>query len=483
MNARTDLHYSVRIKVLFKYLGLLSLVLATLTCVPFFVALITKNLQAVMRYGIVIVCALLMGSLSKLKVNQNFQVNEGFVIVSLIFLISSLLMSLPLMGAGLSFIDAFFESVSGVTTTGLSMISSIDDLPDIFKFGRAWMQWYGGLGIVVFSIAFIIPPGSVASILTDYDHKSLLGGTKNYARYILIVFISITLLGVTGLIFLQIPWKEAIYLALATVSTGGFSPYQTSVSQLDILPLMFLISICMMSATSLIFYYKIFNQYKRVKFELYQIVALLFIGLLWAFCLLALFAKDTELLSRHAILNAFFMAFSAQTTTGFSTLDLQDIDSASKMILIVSMLIGGGIGSTAGGFKILRFLFVISLLKWMVKRAGMSRHTAYDPLFAGQRFDEKEMREMLLLIFLYIGLVVVSWFSFLLYGYDPLNSLFEVTSAVGTVGLSTGLSSQTLPNSLKIILSMDMLLGRIEIFPWLIVFNRRTWIGNRLENG
>ena len=145
------------------------------------------------------------------------------------------------------------------------------------------------------------------------------------------------------------------------------------------------------------------------------------------------------------------------------------------------MLIGGGTGSTAGGFKILRLLIFIRLLQMIIVRFCVPRHTVIEPRIHGERIDDEQIREAMTFIILFGIVIFASWFPFVAMGYDPLDSLFEVVSATGTAGLSVGITSSDLPELLKIILCVDMLLGRLEILAWLVLVNPGTWIGRRSE--
>ena len=151
------LRYAVRPAIVGKYLGQLGFVLALLTAAPLIAALYFGDLAIAIRYVAVIALLLFLSLLSrKLPTPSQLQQNEAMVIVSLAFILSPLLMSYPMMGSGLVWRDAIFEAISAVTTTGLSTLPSVENLPHTFLFSRAWMQWYGGLGIVVLSIALLM---------------------------------------------------------------------------------------------------------------------------------------------------------------------------------------------------------------------------------------------------------------------------------------------------------------------------------------
>ena len=182
-----------------------------------------------------------------------------------------------------------------------------------------------------------------------------------------------------------------------------------------------------------------------------------------------------------ALHHAPLLVASAQSTAGFASMPLSELDSTSKLLLVFSMLVGGGAGSTAGGFKVLRLLIAVSVLRLILVRTSVSRHAVAEPRLAGRPLHRAEIQEALLLIFLFVVVVVASWVPFVASGYSPLDALFEVVSAVGTVGLSVGLTSGDLPAHLKVVLCADMLLGRLEIIAWLVLVFPITWFGRRME--
>jgi trk system potassium uptake protein TrkH len=179
--------------------------------------------------------------------------------------------------------------------------------------------------------------------------------------------------------------------------------------------------------------------------------------------------------------HAFFLAMSAQSTTGFTTLDLNQIDDSAKLSIIISMLIGGGVGSTAGGIKLLRLLILLRLIQVVLQRTTMPSQAVYYPKLGGKIMEDTEIQRVFILIMLFIGVIILSWFVFLMYGYTPMNALFEVVSASATVGLSTGITAAEMPLLLKFVLSIDMLLGRLEIIALLVVLYLPNWIGKRKE--
>jgi trk system potassium uptake protein TrkH len=237
--------------------------------------------------------------------------------------------------------------------------------------------------------------------------------------------------------------------------------------------------ICLTCAVSLIFYHGLFQKGKHQEINFLQLKALVAIGLgmtvVFAVSLRIKLDLPVSEILRHAPL----MVFSAQTTAGFSSLDTSSLPPVSKLLLMVAMLVGGGIGSTAGGFKVLRLLILIRFVQVMVARTSLARHAFLEPRLAGQRLRSEEIQHALVVILLFIAAIAISWILFVGRGFDPLDSLFEVVSATGTVGLSAGVTGPELPGLLKGVLCVDMLFGRVEILSWLVLLNPYTWLGRR----
>ena len=479
------LRYSVRPRPILKYFGQLCIVLAVLTLVPFVVSILLGDYRVTLRYAIVVMGVFVTGFfLRRLSTPRRIQTNEAMVITALAFLFAPMVMTWPIMASGLSFTDALFETISGITTTGLSVTASVADKPAIFLFSRAWMQWVGGLGIVIFSVAIMIRPGLAAKRigdLADYE-EDLVGSTRAHARRVIVVYSVLTGFGIVALGFLGAGWFNSVVYSLSAVSTGGFSPHDASLAGFHSQWLqVVVILLSLTGAIPLVLYFRSFKEDGRVLIRDRQLQGLLISGLV-ATLLLAWFLFSQDGFSwiqalRHGILNA----FSAQSTTGFSTLDISQLNAGVKLTLIFSMFLGGGIGSTAGGIKILRLFILMQLLYIFLQRASMPKQAVAEASLGRRRLETDEIQNALSIVILFLTFIAISWLVFIGMGHNPLDSLFEVVSAIGTVGLSTGISAPELHPILKGVLCVDMLLGRLEIITWLVLFYPWTWIGRRLE--
>ena len=478
--------YAVRGRVILKYSGQLALMLGVLTLVPLGVAMLAAEWMIFIRYAVICGGLFLVGGLlAKLPAPTYIQANEALTVTVMAFVCSSLLMSWPLMADGLPFIDAFFESVSGVTTTGLTTLNNIENLSMTFLFSRAWMQWYGGLGIVVLSVALLIGHHAAARRLTEPvdSGETLMVTARTHARHSLIGYLCLTLFGFVLVWSLSGNGFPALLHVLSAVSTGGFSPYNNSLAGMESqAAAIAVIFISFLGAVSLPLYWRAVDAgWREGLIGLLtdvELRALLLAGLMVGLMLTWLGWFHGETMAWY---HGLMLGFSAQTTTGFVTTPISDLDAASKVIMIFAMLVGGSVGSSAGGFKLLRLLILLRMLQLMIRRAAMPSHAVAEPYLSGHKLETDDMVRALQLILLFIGVAFLSWIPFVVMGYDPLDALFEVVSACGTVGLSSGISRSELEPILKGVLCFDMLAGRVEIIALLIVLYPRNWIGRREE--
>ena len=477
------LTYAVRHRVIIKYLGQLAGMLAILALAPLLASIIYSEYEATLRYAVVITGLTVAALIARRQpVPASIQNNEALCITALAFMLSPLIMVYPIMASGLSATDALFESISAVTTTGLTTLVTVQNMPDTFLFARAWMQWYGGLGIVVLSIALLMQSGIVTRQLVDsVSNESALTTTRSYAKRMFKVYVGLTVAGFLGLWLILPDGFQALTHTLAAISTGGFSSLDHSLASLDGWPARFAVMfIGLLGAVPFALYSRAAaGNWKRLFTDsefLTLLTATIVIGLLltWTFQ-----TGDSRPWSEN-LGHAMLMSLSAQTTTGYASLDINGLDNTAKLLLIIAMLCGGGVGSTAGGIKLLRLLILARLVLLLIQRSAMPSHAVSQITLGNRPLESDDIVRTLVLILMFIIVILLSWLLFLAYGYAPLDSLFEVVSAVGTVGLSTGITRPGLETVLKIVLELDMLLGRLEILALLIVLYPRTWFGNRI---
>ncbi len=469
--------YAVRWRVLLKYLGMLGIVLAALNSVPLAVALLFGEFEVAGRYAVMLVALLALAlPLARMTVPKQLQMNEAMTVVVLVFLLGSLVSSYTLGAASTSWLDSWFEAISGITTTGLSTMASVEDKPSAFLFARAWMQWYGGLGIVVLSLALFLRNSVAGRKLMDTEAtgETLVSSTQAYARRIAIVYGMLTACALIATWLVMGDGFVALVHSLSAVSTGGFSSFDDSLAGLGPDAAAVVMGFAWLGAVSLPLYFLIWQKGPGSLLQDPELRALL-IATAALSGLLYLWLPTGE----NGWLDALLMGMSAQSTTGFSTLAVADLDDASKIAMIGSMLVGGSVGSTAGGFKLLRLLLLLRLVQLVVARAAAPRHAVIEARLGGRRVDDEDLWRAMLLMVMFMLLVFLSWLAFVAHGYPALDALFEVVSASATVGLSTGITRPDLEPFLKAVLCFDMLAGRMEIFALLVVLYPGTWFGKR----
>ncbi len=481
-NGVAALSYAVRPRVIGRHLGQLSLMLALLHLVPLIASVIWGEWAFSWRYlvSIVVLCGLGLAA-RRLPEPENIQSNEALVVVVAAFVGASLIAAFPFSAGRLGFVDAWFEAVSAVTTTGLSTAGSSKTLSPVIVFARAWMQWYGGLGIAVLSVALLMGAHAAARRLVEPEEPDNVATTaRTQARQVLMVYGLLTLVGTAVLWPVAGSGFVAFEHMLAAVSTGGFSPYDSSLAALPVGGAWIVTVFTVAGAVPLLLYFFAARGRPEELLRDPEVRALAFalvlVSILVALSLHGYSGLDWGNAFRHGAI----LGMSAQTTSGFTSIAADSLDPVSKLLLVAAMSVGGGSGSTAGGIKLLRVLVVLRLLQHFVRRTAMPPHAADQPRLSGRPLEADDVQRVATVVMLFGVAAGLSWLAMLCYGYPPLDALFEVTSALGTVGLSTGIASPGLEAPLKVLLCADMLLGRLELLALLVLLYPRTWIGKRM---
>lgn len=374
--------------------------LAALTCVPAVVAAVGGNVDVALRYLAVILLFAVYGAFTaRIHVATDMQRNEALVITALVFTLSGCAMAYPLMGYGIPFVDALLEAVSGVTTTGLSTLGSVEDRPAMFLFARAWLQWIGGLGVLALVLALLIDPGVAAKRLGFDERTDIAGGTRAHVRRVSLVYLAITAIGIAALLLAGEPVLDAVVHALTSVSTGGFANYDSSLAGIASWPARALVTLLSLAgAISFAWYYLGYYRDARSlvresQFRSLLVLCAITVGALFAFMSLAHPDRMTDNFA-----DAILTGISAQTTTGFSSLPVATLDPASKLTLMVSMFVGGEVGSTAGGLKVLRLMILLSLVRLLVQRTAIPRSGRIAPTVGGTLLQPAEINTVVTLL-------------------------------------------------------------------------------------
>ncbi len=476
-----SLSYAVRGRVVAAYLGQLLILVGGLWAVPVVVALIDREWSAAAAQAAAAIAFAGVGWLiARNRPDAEIQQNEALVVVAAVFIVIPVVLALPLLMAGIGFLDALFETVSGITTTGLSTFATVSDKPASLIFAAAWLQWMGGIAIVVLSFALLFGQSASARRLTSVvaGDQGVVAGTRAYASIVIRVYIGLTLVGIAVLLVAGAHWFAAVTLTLSAVSTGGFSPFDGSLAPTSGAVRGIVTALCLAGAIAPALYYQALTGKLKAVVADPELRALIVAGVLVAGVLIVHGAVTRPAPSAADLL---LTALSAQTTAGFSVTPVSDLDPFSKVVTILSMITGGSVGSSAGGIKLLRLIVFVRLVQLMVLRTRLTPHATPSRAIAGREWSNDEITRIFVVAGLFFAALFLSWLPFLWAGYAPLDSLFEVASAISTTGLSSGITSRSLAAGLKMLLCLDMLLGRLEVLALLVVVAPRTWIGRRRQ--
>lgn len=426
--------------------------------------------------------------LSKIKKgDKKIGAKEGLSIVALGWLCISLLGALPLYLADSTptYIDAFFEIVSGFTTTGATVITDVEALPLGILFWRSFTHWIGGMGILVFTLAMLPAlgiggfqilkaesPGPVTSKIAPKikDTAKIL-----YATYITITLMEVILLKIGGMSLF-----ESFTYTFATVGTGGFATKNASVGWYNNTYIYIIVGFFMLlSGVNFSIYYNIFKGkwkevFKNEELKFYLSI----IGVSIFAITLSLYYRDYYNIL-DSLKHSFFQVISIITTTGFSTADFDLWPTFSKSILFLLMFIGGSAGSTGGGMKVIRILVVLKLIKRNILKIFHPR--AIIPVKINKKVLPNETIDSInSFLALYILLFVLSTIIVSLEGVDLISASSTVAATLGNIGPGFGYvgASQTFFGySLitKLFLSLLMLLGRLELFTIIALLVPKNW--------
>lgn len=415
-----------------------------------------------------------------------FYAKEGLVCVGLSWIVLSLFGALPFWFSREipSYVDAFFEIVSGFTTTGASIIPEVEQLSHGILYWRSFSHWLGGMGVLVFLLAFTGAKGSgftmhlLRAESPGPNVGKLVPKMRTTAAILYVIYIVMTILNFLFLIFGRMPVFEAVCTAFGTAGTGGFgikndslgsySPYIQNVTTIFMI---------LFGVNFSCYYLLLLREFKNIfrDEELRLYIGIIIVSVL----LIAVDIRDLFDTLGTAVRHAFFQVGSIITTTGFSSVDFDQWPSFSKTILLCLMVIGASAGSTGGGLKVARLLLLVKCLQRNIrqllnpKKVQVIRNN-------DSVVDEKVLQNtnaylaayfiIIFVIFLVIsldGFSIGTNFSAALCTFNNIGPGFEAVGPMCNFAAYSNLS--------KLVLSLGMLLGRLEIFPILVLFSRSTW--------
>jgi len=453
-----------------KYLGVVLQLLGVVLVVPALVALSLGEYSFAYLFGALALGSYLFGRLAASSRKPDLELREALVVTALAYLTFGLVGALAFLPAA-NFIDGFFEAMSGFTTTGLSVLD-VESLPQSLIFFRAYAQWIGGAGIIVLSLVVLLGPGRAAFKLyaSEFGRENLVGSVIATARVVAVIYLGLTALGFLAFIASGLEPFEAAVHALATLSTGGFSPHRESIGHFGPSVAWAAMGGMLLGAISFPLYYLARREGPRRLLQDLQARYLIVLAAAAALLFLGLEGWRIE-----ALTPSIFHAVSAITTSGFAVSGVSTWPEGSKLLSIFLMIVGGSAGSTAGGIKLFRLILLVRLGGWLVVRSLLPEEAKLPVKYGGLVMSNRELKQIFGFVALYLALVLLTALLLAFAGFGVTDSLFESASALGTVGLSAGVASPQLASWAKLLLIFEMWAGRLEILPVLIVLYPGTW--------
>lgn len=402
--------------------------------------------------------------------NEFYGMENGSITVLLIWVTGFVAGAIPFVLSGeLTFVQSLFEAVSGFTTTGLSVMD-VTDTPHIFLFHRGFMQFCGGLGFVMVMVMFVQGKQAMSLYNAEGHPDKLMPNLGKTARTIFLMYVSFLVIGTISYILCGMEVFDSIIHTMCALSTGGFSTKVDSIGAYNSLAIEVITMILMLIGTTnfavlLLLVRKKIKQMCKVSEMRFMFFLTIIATPILAFSLFLKWYLQVGESFRVALFNV----ISAFSTTGFSTMSYNEWPVFSIGIMILLMLIGGGIGSTAGGLKMTRVYLMIRMVKENIKKRFRTSRTVSNPYYyraQGKTHIDKALElDTIGFIVCYLFIFTVGSLLITLTADCSLSdAMFEFASSLGTVGLSIGLTNPTTNNATLIIEIIGMMMGRLEIF-------------------
>jgi len=488
-----------RLKQIIYLLGWLFLILSGLLLVPLMYSVILGETDSVTHAFIY--SALLSLSIALIclgfRPNENVQLklSGGMILCAFAWIGISIVGGLPfIFGIGASFVDAFFESVSGFTTTGITVFTGLDSMSLPILLWRGLIQWVGGLGILTFFLFVTFQnEGDIWQLFAAESHKiNTSRPVPNVFRTIKIfwgVYAIFSLTELIVLLLLGMPVFDAVIHSLTTLSTGGFSNHDASIGHYAaegfqnaaLIEYAITFFMALGGMNFLMHYYWLTRQYKTVITDDETRGYIRIIVLFTFLVVLSIYVGQTSSSGFESIFRrTIFQVVSLITSTGFGTVDIGSafFPALAKQLFIILMIIGGCVGSTAGGVKIVRTLVIAKLYRRELKRVYLPRGAVVPILLNGTPIENNEVLKIAGLFYIWIMLILVgSGITALFSDLDAFAAISGMASAVGNMGPFYFSVSKmgSLSPVIKYTYIFGMLAGRLEMLPMFVIFQRLAW--------
>lgn len=481
----------MRYNLVLNIIGLIARYIGMLFLIPIVAAILLKEYSQITPFLITGVLSYLTGVLLLLnKVPQksidNIKKSESLAVVFFLWVFFALICTVPYLFYGFNFCDACFESVSGITTTGSTIFTNFDIYPRTLFFYRTLTQWLGGMGIVVLFIA-VLPKIAVAGRQMFYAEAPAPTEDKATPRirytasWLWGLYLTFTIVETIILKLLGLNLYDAVVTSLSTMATGGLLHLPQSIQGFD----NNYVSVCVLifmfiAATNYILIYrsirnkKITPFFKNEEFKTYLAIVVT-LSLLLAF---SLFINSHQPFLK-ALLNSTFEILATMTSTGFAIDDYVNWDITSKLILFISFFTGGCAMSSSGGIKIIRLIFIWKYLKRELNKI-IHPQGVYPIKLEGAAINNDVTSQMIAFVVFYFAAFALGAFLIALIEQNTTIALSSSVTAIGNVGPGYGIigpmgNFEGLHTTTKWILILLMLVGRLEIIPFLAILNKDLW--------
>lgn len=418
---------------------------------------------------------------------MQMSIKGGILSVNLIWMLLGVAGAIPLMlytDVGIS--DAFFESISGFTTTGATIYTDIESLPKSILYLRSLMHWLGGMGIIVLGVglfSLINPSGSMALFKaesTGIKMEKITPKIKDTAIRLWGIYLFFTLADMLALKLAGMNLFDALNHAFSTISTGGFSTKNSSLGYFDSPAIIWITTFFMVvSGINFLAHLRFFSTGKWDGYRREEVVWYLLIFVVLSLALsLSVVWVDHESYT-HAMTHGFFTIASVLTTTGFATLDYAVWGHIAIAIIFVAMLVGGNAGSTAGGMKVIRYILLFKNLAGQLKKT-LHPHAIIQLFIDGEKVPSQTIASTTGFIFLFIITNMVVTLYLFARGYDAMTSVSTALACVGNIGPGFAMTGPAENYAFfapidKFVLAAAMIIGRLEFYTVFLLFSRSFW--------
>jgi trk system potassium uptake protein TrkH len=476
-------------KTVFFIIGSLLIILGLFMLVPYGVQIFYKeNSHSFLSSSLITILIGVIFVLGNLQEQYQLNLKQTFLFSTLTWIIVALFGSIPfiLSDQGFSFSDSFFESMSGITTTGSSVITDLEKSPKSLLMWRAIMQWLGGVGIIVMAITVLplLKVGGMQLFRAESSDRpeKILPRTTQVAVIIISTYLILTLFCSFFYKILGMSFFDSIAHAMTTIATGGFSTHNESIgyfknSNIEVVATIFII----LGSIPFISYLKFIKGNKKIFFDDVQIRGLIYLFLLSTLImfLYLLFNNENVLLIEKIRISSFNVV-SILSGTGYVTNDFSVWGKFPLIFFLFLMFIGGCAGSTACGIKIFRFQLLFLFINNQIKKL-IYPNNVFILKYNNQKISEDYMNSIIVFVFAYLFIFVLIAMLLSVTGLDFLTAISGAATSISNVGPGLGDvigpngNFKSIPEISKWILSFGMLLGRLELFAVLILFFPSFW--------